>query len=291
MVGPKSDSQTNPREGGSTVSNALNGENQEVKPEEVQQRCQDNLKNDVEKSEGKNGVSNGAQEAVSGQGKKPGSTVSAEDIQMVQNLIERCLQLYLTKEEVISVLREQATIDPEFTQLIWSKLEEQNPDFFRCYYTRLKLKAQIVMFNHLLEQQVQVVQKVQRGWLGSHGSATASGIPLFQGGVNSDMHLLGHGGSFATNSTRDFDSMFDTNRSSRENNHRMGATPDPAMQLYSAETGGPSPLGHFNTNGNDYTDLGILNSVDKSDHLKRNWSLSDLEYYDSDTNKNMDASK
>ena len=289
MVGPKSGIQTNPREGDSTVSNALNGQQEEVKPEEVEQRCQDNHRNDEEKSEGKNGVSNGAQEAVSGQG-KPGSTVSAEDIQMVQNLIERCLQLYLTKEEVISVLREQATIDPEFTQLIWSKLEEQNPDFFRCYYTRLKLKAQIVMFNHLLEQQVQVVQKVQRGWLGTHGSATASGIPLFQS-VNSDMHFLGQGASFAMNSTKEFDSMFDTNRSSRENNHRMGAAPDPAMQLYSAETGGPSPLSHFNTNGADYTDLGILNTGDKSDHLKRNWSLSDLEFYDSDNNKNMDASK
>jgi len=27
-----------------------------------------------------------------------------------------------------------------------------------CYYTRLKLKSQIIMFNHLLEQQVAMVQ-------------------------------------------------------------------------------------------------------------------------------------
>lgn len=41
------------------------------------------------------------------------------------------------------------------------KLEEQNPDFFRAYYTRLKLKDQILLFNHLLDQQVAVVQRMQ----------------------------------------------------------------------------------------------------------------------------------
>jgi uncharacterized protein (TIGR01589 family) len=118
----------------------------------------------------------------------------------VQNLIERCLQLYMTRDEVVSILRAQATVEPGFTALVWQKLEEQNPEFFRCYYTRLKLKAQVVMFNHLLEQQVGVVQRMQRGWTGGGGggggaagaagaaaaggstSATASGIPLFHGG-------------------------------------------------------------------------------------------------------------
>ncbi|KAK9804212.1 hypothetical protein WJX72_001465 [[Myrmecia] bisecta] len=61
--------------------------------------------------------------------------------------------------------RKQAKIEPGFTQLVWQKLEEQNPDFFRAYYTRLKLKDQIVLFNHLLEQQVQMVQKMRTGWL------------------------------------------------------------------------------------------------------------------------------
>ena len=32
------------------------------------------------------------------------------------------------------------------------------PTRCRCYYTRLKLKSQIIMFNHLLEQQVAMVQ-------------------------------------------------------------------------------------------------------------------------------------
>lgn len=81
--------------------------------------------------------------------------VSFEDIQLVQNLIERCLQLYMSQDEVIKTLLHQARIEPGFTGLVWQKLEEQNHDFFKAYYARLKLKNQIIMFNHLLEQQYQ----------------------------------------------------------------------------------------------------------------------------------------
>ena len=56
--------------------------------------------------------------------------------------------------QVVSTLQLRAQIEPAFTRLIWQKLEEQNPDFFRMYAVRLKLKDQIVMFNYLLEQQV-----------------------------------------------------------------------------------------------------------------------------------------
>jgi hypothetical protein len=44
---------------------------------------------------------------------------------------------------------------------VWQKLEEQNPEFFKAYYTRLKLKKQIMLFNHLLEQQVQLMHKMR----------------------------------------------------------------------------------------------------------------------------------
>jgi hypothetical protein len=37
-----------------------------------------------------------------------------------------CLQ-----NEVVSILQQQAKIEPGFTQLVWQKLEEQNPEFFR----------------------------------------------------------------------------------------------------------------------------------------------------------------
>lgn len=114
--------------------------------------------------------------------------VSHEDIQTVQNLVERCLQRYMTQAEVVDILKSEASVDPTFTTLIWQKLEEQNSDFFRCYYTRLKLKGQILMFNHLLEQQVQMVQKMKSTGGFTHGmfsqptaSVTAGGLPLFQG--------------------------------------------------------------------------------------------------------------
>jgi uncharacterized protein (TIGR01589 family) len=90
-----------------------------------------------------------------------GRKISCEDIQLVQNLIERCLQLYMNQNEVITTLQYQAKIEPGFTSLVWQKLEEQNPEFFKAYYTRLKLKKQIMLFNHLLEQQVQLMHKMR----------------------------------------------------------------------------------------------------------------------------------
>ncbi|XP_057496881.1 uncharacterized protein LOC130781639 isoform X2 [Actinidia eriantha] len=84
--------------------------------------------------------------------------VSREDIELVQNLIERCLQLYMNKEEVVKTLLNRARIDPGFTTLVWQKLEEENADFFRAYYIRLKLKKQIILFNHLLEHQYHLMK-------------------------------------------------------------------------------------------------------------------------------------
>ncbi|PIN13891.1 Angiotensin-converting enzyme 2 [Handroanthus impetiginosus] len=84
--------------------------------------------------------------------------VSREDIELVQNLIERCLQLYMNRDEVVKTLLNRARIDPGFTTLVWQKLEEENADFFRAYYIRLKLKKQIILFNHLLEHQYHVMK-------------------------------------------------------------------------------------------------------------------------------------
>ncbi|XP_062231026.1 uncharacterized protein LOC133928623 isoform X2 [Phragmites australis] len=84
--------------------------------------------------------------------------VSREDIELVQNLIERCLQLYMNKGEVVRTLSNRARIEPGFTTLVWQKLEEENSDFFRAYYIRLKLKKQINLFNHLLEHQYHLMK-------------------------------------------------------------------------------------------------------------------------------------
>lgn len=88
-----------------------------------------------------------------------GSKISTEDIQEVQNLIERCLQLYMNQTEVITALHRHSKIEPGFTSLVWQKLEQQNPEFFKAYNIRLRIKEQITAFNYLVSQQVQLVQK------------------------------------------------------------------------------------------------------------------------------------
>lgn len=122
---------------------------------------------------------------------RAGRKVSTADIQLVQNLIEKCLTAYLSQREVVSTLHQQAKIEPGFTQLVWQKLEEQNPDFFRAYFTRLKLKDQINLFNHLLEQQVNVVQRMQRGWMQPPGMMMPSrpGLPAQSNSMQAGMSM------------------------------------------------------------------------------------------------------
>ncbi|KAF8380076.1 hypothetical protein HHK36_027546 [Tetracentron sinense] len=86
--------------------------------------------------------------------------VSREDIELVQNLIERCLQLYMNRDEVVKTLLNRARIEPGFTTLVWQKLEEENAEFFRAYYIRLKLKKQIILFNYLLELQFHLMYPI-----------------------------------------------------------------------------------------------------------------------------------
>eukprot|EP01028_Stygiella_incarcerata_P004523 TRINITY_DN1997_c0_g1_i2.p1 TRINITY_DN1997_c0_g1~~TRINITY_DN1997_c0_g1_i2.p1 ORF type:complete len:392 (+),score=100.51 TRINITY_DN1997_c0_g1_i2:550-1725(+) len=109
---------------------------------------------------------------VDGRGKQ--RKVSPEEIQRVQQLIERCLLVYMTQSETVTTLRTQSNVDPAFTNLVWQKLEEQNPDFFRAYHQRLKVKEQVSLFNFLVNQQAQVMERMQRG------SVVLSSISLSQ---------------------------------------------------------------------------------------------------------------
>ncbi|XP_013638646.1 PREDICTED: uncharacterized protein LOC106343857 isoform X2 [Brassica oleracea var. oleracea] len=102
--------------------------------------------------------------------------VSRQDIQLVQNLIERCLQLYMNQKEVVETLLEQAKIEPGFTELVWQKLEEENREFFNAYYLRLMVKHQIMEFNKLLEQQVRHMQQMHPTGLTSIQNTNGSHI-------------------------------------------------------------------------------------------------------------------
>ncbi|KAL8467619.1 hypothetical protein ACS0TY_031021 [Phlomoides rotata] len=111
--------------------------------------------------------------------------VSVQDIQLVQNLIERCLQLYMSETEVVNTLLHQAKIEPGFTELVWQKLEAENPDFFRAYYLRLIVKDQIIRFNQLLERQVELMRQVCQNEVAS--------IPLSNG---SQIHSMNNNSAY-----------------------------------------------------------------------------------------------
>ena len=104
--------------------------------------------------------------------------ISWEEIKIVQNLIERCLQQYMTQTEIITALQMQANIEPGFTCLVWQKLEEQNPDFFYVYNIRLRIKDQIVAFNYLVDQQLQLLQKLQVNSAPNLGAESTVGMGL-----------------------------------------------------------------------------------------------------------------
>lgn len=48
-------------------------------------------------------------------------------------------------------------MDPEFTSVVWQKLEEQNPSFFRAYNLQLQLKEQILAFNYLVRKEISLL--------------------------------------------------------------------------------------------------------------------------------------
>ncbi|KAL6500046.1 hypothetical protein OROGR_027956 [Orobanche gracilis] len=92
--------------------------------------------------------------------------LSNQDIQLVQNRIEQCLQHYMNKKEVINTLIVQDNIQPCFTELVWQRLEEENQEFFKAYYLKLLVKDQIMEFNRLLTEQVDLMHRIGLSGMG-----------------------------------------------------------------------------------------------------------------------------
>ncbi|KAJ0078692.1 hypothetical protein Patl1_22836 [Pistacia atlantica] len=122
----------------------------------------------------------------------PSRRVSRQDIQLVQNLIERCLQLYMNQKEVVETLLAQAKIEPGFTELVWQKLEEENREFFKAYYLRLMVKHQIDEFNRLLEQQVQLMSQIRPAGVSPIPNSNGSHVPTLH--QNSACYPAEHSG-------------------------------------------------------------------------------------------------
>ncbi|XP_042423352.1 uncharacterized protein LOC122010959 [Zingiber officinale] len=65
----------------------------------------------------------------------------------------------MNKRDAVRTLSNRARIEPNFIALVmWQKLEEENSDFFRAYYIRLKLKKQIILFNQFLQHQYHLMK-------------------------------------------------------------------------------------------------------------------------------------
>jgi uncharacterized protein (TIGR01589 family) len=86
--------------------------------------------------------------------------VTLSNLKMIQSLIERCLLSYMSKEDVVNHLYNQAHIDPVLTRIVWDKLEEANKEFFQAYSIRVKIREQIEAFNFLIMNQTHLIQRI-----------------------------------------------------------------------------------------------------------------------------------
>ncbi|XP_017621471.1 uncharacterized protein LOC108465611 [Gossypium arboreum] len=62
-------------------------------------------------------------------------------IRMVQHLIERCLLLYMNRQQCVKALAKYASIRPCITITVWRELEKENKDFFEAFSSSLSLQA------------------------------------------------------------------------------------------------------------------------------------------------------
>ncbi|KAH9608191.1 hypothetical protein KSS87_015776 [Heliosperma pusillum] len=136
--------------------------------------------------------------------------VGKESKLKVQNLIERCIQLHMSKVEAVSVLSRNANVVPAITELaivlklhifdsmvlyiscdtearlsyqgleVWQRLEEENREFFQFYYIRLALKEQINRFNQLLKKQAELMERIQSTGVSPVAVSNGSRMTQFQ---------------------------------------------------------------------------------------------------------------
>lgn len=87
-----------------------------------------------------------------------------QEIKGVHSLIERCIRAYMTLQETLVHLHVFQNVSPNIIALVWQKLEDQNPEFFKAYYLRLKVKDQMSRFNELINKQAEMMHNKSRIW-------------------------------------------------------------------------------------------------------------------------------
>ncbi|XP_010525529.1 PREDICTED: putative mediator of RNA polymerase II transcription subunit 26 [Tarenaya hassleriana] len=91
----------------------------------------------------------------------PGGCRTADELfDYVKNNIERCIQRYMSPEEVVEHMQSLG-IEPEITRIFWRQLEVENAEFFSWYYTARELVRQVNRFNLLLERQMEMMRQMR----------------------------------------------------------------------------------------------------------------------------------
>lgn len=119
---------------------------------------------------------------------KTSKEIQSNEIHQAKNHIEWCLVNYMSKKEAIDHLFIDKKIDRHLTDLVWQRLEEENPEFFEHYHLRLIVKAQIMEFNRLLSHQADLMSRLGSSAIasmaisnGSNGSHLSNGSPVSNG--------------------------------------------------------------------------------------------------------------
>ncbi|KAL9664364.1 hypothetical protein QQ045_019764 [Rhodiola kirilowii] len=66
----------------------------------------------------------------------------------------------MNEDETKQCLLDLHGISPDVTSILWKRLEEENPEFFKSYFVRLILQNQIKEFNMLLSQQAELMNQL-----------------------------------------------------------------------------------------------------------------------------------
>lgn len=99
-----------------------------------------------------------------------GHSYSKQQIREIQNAIEKGLTCYKSKMEIFSVLK---NLDQNVVNLVWQKLEQNNPRFFTAYLIRLAVIKQVKVFQQLVADQNKLKSSQQ-----NKGMTSASNVNM-----------------------------------------------------------------------------------------------------------------
>lgn len=120
--------------------------------------------------------------------------------------------------------------------VVWQRLEEQNPEFFRGYHVRLRVKEQITAFNYLATQQYQALQKSNPSYFQLPATTTVPGNFSFR----ADGQPQPNSSSSTTNTNTTTNTTNNTTTSTASSQQpRSPQPPQPTSQTQSTQKSQP----------------------------------------------------